>query len=105
MQHRQYGPVPWEVSIVSQHEEKKKSVTVIYHWKIIKKSNSCIVAIHEGEEMMIEEIFLILGNKWMPMTVELQTDMNREDPQQNFLVRILKVHGNEFFNILEKHTK
>lgn len=34
--------------------------------------------------MMIKEMFLILGTKWMPMTVELQTDMNREDPQQNF---------------------
>lgn len=73
-----------------QHEEKRKSVTVIYPWKIIKKSNSCIVGIHEREEMMIKETFLILGNKWMPMTVELQTDMNREDPQQNFYSPNLK---------------
>lgn len=52
-----------KLSIVFQHEEKRKSVTVIYHWKIIKKSNSCIVAIHEGEEVTIKEMFLILGNK------------------------------------------
>lgn len=56
----------------------------------MKKSNSCIVGIHEREEMMIKEMLLILGKKWMPMTVELQTDISREHPQQNFYSPNLK---------------